>query len=500
MKQNMIDHLNNKNRIDNLILNFNTYYNNLPNNENINNEEKKQIDLNLKRLSNENKFNIKIDKNIIKDILNKNEFKKNYSQGMSYWISNLYIYEYLINKNKNKNKNRDDFTKKLQERFKKNLNVFLEYSTVAKLNNEKYEDFKKRTDFMFSLMYSLLDKEVYFKNYSNKLDKIKMFFDMIYIGPFFLEKGPLYILFNNFIKQGKIDEFKYLMEYIDELIENEEKNKIKLKPINKATFKLYILISFLLKNNIKLENLEKYISNNKGGLVNKFEDLKIEKLKLIVIEAEKYIDKIEEIHGTIQNYLNTINDILNNSKEENLLNYLPYSSIINIKKIEKNKKEKIEKIEKINKIIKDSLLINNKVQIIPKNNNNSNTKNLKKKIIKILKNSPDKKRNEIISIMLNNKNINSLQTHGRYCDKSNRNKIIKNSIEPSRILICKKSKKHFFKKGKKLMSTLSKKDQEKCYNQYCWHKLSMKNKIVHRKKIKNLKKTKKNNNKKNNKK
>ena len=118
---------------------------------------------------------------------------------------------------------------------------------------------------------------------------------------------------------------------------------------------------------------------------------------------------------------------------------------------------------------------------------------IKKLKFKLYKNiDKENKKSKLNNRMVNNKNNNNknLLKHGSMCDKSNRNKIIKNSNKHSRILICKKSKKHYFKKGKKLFITLSKKNQEKCYNQYCWHKLSMKNKIVHRKKIKNLTKKK----------
>jgi hypothetical protein len=76
-------------------------------------------------------------------------------------------------------------------------------------------------------------------------------------------------------------------------------------------------------------------------------------------------------------------------------------------------------------------------------------------------------------------------THGNTCDKK------KGTIKLSNdgnFLICKKSLKHLTKKGRKRKSTLSKNKQKICYNTTCWHKLSMKDKIVYKKKIKTLKK------------
>ena len=72
--------------------------------------------------------------------------------------------------------------------------------------------------------------------------------------------------------------------------------------------------------------------------------------------------------------------------------------------------------------------------------------------------------------------------HGTECFE--RKKIIFEGTEP---LICKKSLKHLTKKGKKRKSTLPKNKQEKCYNTTCWHRLSMKDRIMYKSKIKKAK-------------
>ena len=75
--------------------------------------------------------------------------------------------------------------------------------------------------------------------------------------------------------------------------------------------------------------------------------------------------------------------------------------------------------------------------------------------------------------------------HGDSC--SEKKGTIKLSND-GKFLICKKSLKHITKKGKKRKSTLPKNKQEKCYNTTCWHKLSMKDRIMYKSKIKTLKK------------
>ena len=72
--------------------------------------------------------------------------------------------------------------------------------------------------------------------------------------------------------------------------------------------------------------------------------------------------------------------------------------------------------------------------------------------------------------------------HGTECFE--RKKIIFERNEP---LICKKSLKHLTKKGRKRKSTLPKSKQEACYNITCWHKLSTKDRIMYKSKIKKAK-------------
>ena len=91
----------------------------------------------------------------------------------------------------------------------------------------------------------------------------------------------------------------------------------------------------------------------------------------------------------------------------------------------------------------------------------------------------------------NNDNSNEeLVKHGDICRYENRNRnknigLVKmgqtnnKKIVP---LICKKSLRHLTKKYKKRKSTLSSNKQKSCYNKYCWHKLSAKNKILKKKK------------------
>lgn len=106
----------------------------------------------------------------------------------------------------------------------------------------------------------------------------------------------------------------------------------------------------------------------------------------------------------------------------------------------------------------------------------------------------------------NNDNSNEeLVKHGDICRNENRNRnknigLVKmgqtnnKKIVP---LICKKSLRHLTKKYKKRKSTLSSNKQKSCYNKYCWHKLSAKNKLFKRNKykevLKEIKKSKKKN-------
>jgi hypothetical protein len=71
--------------------------------------------------------------------------------------------------------------------------------------------------------------------------------------------------------------------------------------------------------------------------------------------------------------------------------------------------------------------------------------------------------------------------HGSRCSEDERKKIIFEGTEP---LICKKSLKHLIKKDRKRKSTLSENKQRECYNTTCWHRLSMKDKIMYKSKIK----------------
>jgi len=92
--------------------------------------------------------------------------------------------------------------------------------------------------------------------------------------------------------------------------------------------------------------------------------------------------------------------------------------------------------------------------------------------------------------------------HGDICVYEN-NKKDKGSIKMGKAdnnivpLICKKSLKHLTKENKKRKSTLSSNKQKSCYDKYCWHRLSAKNKLFKRNKykevLKDIKKSKKKN-------
>jgi len=73
--------------------------------------------------------------------------------------------------------------------------------------------------------------------------------------------------------------------------------------------------------------------------------------------------------------------------------------------------------------------------------------------------------------------------HGENCDVKGEI----NYTDNETLLICKKSLKHLIKKDRKRKSNLTLETQKKCYNSTCWHKLSMNNKLTHRKKLKTLK-------------
>ena len=90
----------------------------------------------------------------------------------------------------------------------------------------------------------------------------------------------------------------------------------------------------------------------------------------------------------------------------------------------------------------------------------------------------------------NNSNIKFIK-QGDICVHGN-NKTHKGSIKLGEAdnnivpLICKKSLKKLIKKDKKRKSTLSSNKQKLCYNEYCWHRLSAKNKLFKKNKFKNV--------------
>lgn len=435
------------------------------------NKKKKidQINLNIPRTGlfnnktlqqkNFNKKNVNM--NLIREVLIDVPF--DYVQGMSDWLYNIYIYLKVKNKYSRINNSKLKFDIKFY--FENLYNKYWNYSDTSNFENH---------NLILSLFYSLLEGKKYFGELNN--DMIQEFIILFFLMPLFLSRGPLFIFFNTYIEKGDKENYIKLMDYIVKLTEEKKKSK----PMNISIFTIYVFISIFLKkevNFIKMgitnENFYDRITSftSSNDLKNKIMNTNLDDL---IKNTHNKIKDIEKKYGSITNYLNKLQENIKNNNNNKLITF---------------RTPKIISLD-------NNIPISNEFNKI-KNLNNKEKNKIRQFMNKKNKSYLSNKNLEILEETLkfkNNKNYYKKQTHGRYCDKSNRNKIIKNSNKHSRILICKKSKKHFFKKGKKLISTLSKKDQERCYNQYCWHKLSMKNKIVHRKKIKNLKKTKKNNN------
>jgi hypothetical protein len=130
-------------------------------------------------------------------------------------------------------------------------------------------------------------------------------------------------------------------------------------------------------------------------------------------------------------------------------------------------------------------------QVFP-NLNDNNNEEITRPVNKTKKNSENTTRpvnnsNQINNTKTKTKKQNIKPVHGNLCYK--KKTIIKSNN--GKLLICKKSMKHLYKRRRKLRSSLTKQKQAKCYDEYCWHKLSMKNKLMYRKKIKGLSKSKK---------